>query len=317
MQLSGLHRVAAVGLLLSVIPPRMAQAQEGTPLGEEEGYDHSPWLYAQQNIRATTTSSGGKPTNPDVIPGDGAAYLSKSCLNTSECISPFVQGLVCNAEGDGIPGTCTCPEYMPLFLEDGGVYRCTRAGALDSSCQRVEQCRYNNVYLVCLNGTCVCPEPLKVKQGYKCMPDAQLGGNCSTIDSCFTRYSVCSGGTCVCRVHYAMKDGACVYVGDTSWKIAVAYVLPCIVVLLLTSVVLLAFCSVITQRYQDKLWGEPPVESPPLSLAAEPSNECTSGAYTGAFICDKPGETAGLGATSESSDYLSKMGARLRQESPS
>ncbi|KAH7948191.1 hypothetical protein HPB52_019241 [Rhipicephalus sanguineus] len=113
------------------------------------------------------------------INGYGAAFLGKRCLNTSDCASKFIEGLTCNADDDGEPGNCTCPDYTPLFLEEGGIYKCSRAGALGSSCERVEQCRYNNVYLLCLMGKCICPSPMRVKQGFKCMPaaDVKVEGN--------------------------------------------------------------------------------------------------------------------------------------------
>lgn len=254
------------------------------------------------------------------INGYGAAFLGKRCLNTSDCASKFIEGLTCNADDDGEPGNCTCPDYTPLFLEEGGIYKCSRAGALGSSCERVEQCRYNNVYLLCLMGKCICPSPMRVKQGFKCMPETKLGGNCSTVDSCFTRSSVCVEGTCKCRIHYAQKGTACVYVGDTYWKIVVAYILPCVVAFLMSSIVLLAFCSVKTQRYEDVLWGHrTPADEPRIasdSLAADPSNDPSSGAYSAALSNDTI-RRIGSGsqvATTESLDNMTRTGTPFRQE---
>ncbi|XP_075750779.1 uncharacterized protein LOC142817608 [Rhipicephalus microplus] len=243
---------------------------------------------------------------------NGAAFLGKRCLNTSDCASKFIKGLTCNADDDGEPGNCTCPDYTPLFLEEGGIYKCSRAGALGSSCERVEQCRYNNVYLLCLQGKCICPSPMRVKQGFKCMPETKLGGNCSTVDSCFTRSSVCVGGTCKCRIHYAQKGTACVYVGDTSWKIVVAYILPCTVAFLLCSIVLLAFCTVITQRYENVLWGHrTPVDE--QEHAAGPSNG--SSVYSPALSMDTKRVGSGTQvASTESFDTTTRTGLRLRQE---
>ncbi|XP_049528907.1 uncharacterized protein ZC84.1-like [Dermacentor silvarum] len=257
--------------------------------------------------------------SPEVIGGrdEGvAAFFGKRCLNASDCSSQFIKGMTCNSDGDGEPGNCTCPDYTPLFLEEGGVYKCSRAGALGSSCERVEQCRYNNVYLLCLDGKCICPSPMRVKQGFKCMPEAKLGGNCSTVDSCFTRSSVCVGGTCSCRIHYAQKGGSCVYVGDTHWKIVAAYVFPCIVVFVMVSIVLLAFCSVITQRYQDVLWGHGmPVDEQRVPLVVDRSIDPSSGMYTAALTDDhKQVESGGPVATTDSSDNMAKPGVRFRQE---
>ncbi|XP_075553510.1 uncharacterized protein LOC142586142 [Dermacentor variabilis] len=190
------------------------------------------------------------------------------------------------------------------------------AGALGSSCERVEQCRYNNVYLLCLDGKCICPSPMRVKQGFKCMPEAKLGGNCSTIDSCYTRSSVCVRGTCSCRIHYAQKGGSCVYVGDTHWKIFAAYLLPCIVAFVMLSIVLLAFCSVITQRYQDVLWSHGmPAGEQRVSLAVDPSNDPSSGLGSATLTDDrKHVESGGPVASTESSDNVARPGVRFRQE---
>ncbi|XP_072145082.1 uncharacterized protein [Dermacentor andersoni] len=247
---------------------------------------------------------------------EGAAFFGKRCLHVSDCSSRFIKGMTCNSDGDGEPGNCTCPDYTPLFLEEGGVYKCSRAGALGSSCERVEQCRYNNVYLLCLDGKCICPSPMRVKQGFKCMPEAKLGGNCSTIDSCYTRSSVCVGGICTCRIHYAQKGGSCVYVGDTHWKIVVAYLLPCIVVFVMFSIVLLAFCSVITQRYQDVLWSHSMrAEEQRVSLAVDPSNDPSSGVCSAALTDDrKHVESGGPVASTESSDNVTRPGVRFKQE---
>ncbi|KAL1414097.1 hypothetical protein MTO96_007735 [Rhipicephalus appendiculatus] len=248
------------------------------------------------------------------IHGNGVAFLGKRCLNTSDCASKFIKGLTCNADDDGELGNCTCPDYTPLFLEEGGIYKCSRAGALGSSCERVEQCRYNNVYLLCLQGKCICPSPMRVKQGFKCMPETKLGGNCSTVDSCFTRSSVCVGGTCKCRIHYAQKGTACVYVGDTNWKIVVAYILPCIVAFLMSSIVLLAFCSVITQRYEHVLWGHRMPEDEQRN-AADPGNDPSSGVCSAALSNDTRRVRSGSQvATTESLDNTTRTGLRFRQE---
>ncbi|KAH6929136.1 hypothetical protein HPB50_023846 [Hyalomma asiaticum] len=251
-----------------------------------------------------------------LVPDDPAGYFGKRCMSASDCTSKFIKGMTCNSDEDGEPGNCTCPDYTPLFLEEGGVYKCSRAGALGSSCERVEQCRYNNVHLLCVGGKCICPSPMRVKQGFKCMPEAKLGGNCSTVDSCFTRSSVCVRGTCSCRIHYAQKGSSCVYVGDTNWKIAVAYIFPCTVVFLMFSIVLLAFCSVITQRYQDVLWGHGnPPEEHRMSLAADRSNDPSSGAYSTVLTSGRRRmESGGQLATTESFDNMPGTGVRFRQE---
>lgn len=303
---------SAAAIVLWLLPKILVRAEQDLSLERQTEKWTFPAMMDRQE-RMTTALDDGPHTEINDI---GAGYFGKRCMSASDCTSKFIKGMTCNSDEDGEPGNCTCPDYTPLFLEEGGVYKCSRAGALGSSCERVEQCRYNNVHLLCVGGKCICPSPMRVKQGFKCMPEAKLGGNCSTVDSCFTRSSVCVRGTCSCRIHYAQKGSSCVYVGDTNWKIAVAYIFPCTVVFLMFSIVLLAFCSVITQRYQDVLWGHGnPPEEHRMSLAVDRSNDPSSGAYSTVLTSGRRRtESGGQLATTESFDNMPGTGVRFRQE---
>ncbi|KAG0425399.1 hypothetical protein HPB47_027433 [Ixodes persulcatus] len=122
------------------------------------------------------------------------------------------------------------------------------AAALHSPCERLEQCTHNNKFLLCVQGVCLCPEPLKIKQGFKCMLDTRLGGNCSEVDSCFSDFTVCVDGVCVCRIHYNEQNGTCAYVGDSAWKIHLVSLFPFTLMTCTIVFVAMAFCDGLMQK---------------------------------------------------------------------